>query len=288
MKILVTGAGGQLSSELTALASEFPQFEILALPVDALDITDRHQVAAVFERERPGACINAAAYTAVDKAEQDRDTAYAVNAYATGILAGACAAAGARFIHVSTDYVFDGQGTRPYREDDPTGPLGVYGASKLKGEELCFAADPSAIVVRTAWVFSSYGNNFVKTMLRLMGERPALSIVNDQHGCPTYAADLARTVLQILAGDKWVPGTYHFSNAGETTWYRFAEAIRDKAGLSCALQPITTDQYPTPAKRPAWSVLDTTKIRTTYGLHIRGWEECLDDCLEKLQVRQSK
>ncbi|RYZ21131.1 MAG: dTDP-4-dehydrorhamnose reductase [Chitinophagaceae bacterium] len=282
MKILITGAGGQLSSELTALASQFPQFQLVALSVDDLDITDREKVAAVFERERPGACINAAAYTAVDKAEQDRDTAYAVNADATGILAAACAASGARFLHVSTDYVFDGQGSRPYREDDSTGPLGVYGASKLQGEELCFAADPSAIVVRTAWVFSSYGNNFVKTMLRLMRERPSLSIVDDQRGCPTYAADLARTLLQILASGKWVPGIYHFSNSGETTWYRFAVAIRDGAGIDCALQPITTDQYPTPARRPSWSVLDTGKIRDTYGIRIRNWEECLAECLSLL------
>jgi dTDP-4-dehydrorhamnose reductase len=283
MKILVTGAGGQLSSELERLAASYPAFELLALPVDALDITDRAAVDAVFERERPGACINAAAYTAVDKAEQDTETAYRVNADAVGYLAAASVRHGARFVHVSTDYVFDGKGNVPYREEDPATPLGVYGASKLRGEQLCLEADPSALIIRTAWVFSGYGNNFVKTMLRLMRERPSLSIVDDQRGCPTYAADLADAILNILSGDKWEPGIFHYSNSGETTWFRFADAIRKHCGLNCALTPISTDQYPTPAQRPSWSVLDTRKITASYGLQIRSWEDGLAECLGRLQ-----
>jgi dTDP-4-dehydrorhamnose reductase len=283
MKILVTGAGGQLSSELERLATRFPQFEINALPVDKLDITDPVAVDILFERMRPNVCINAAAYTAVDKAEEDRDTAYRVNATATGFLAAAAARVRARFVHVSTDYVFEGAGSKPYREDDPTGPLSVYGASKLEGEQRCLEADPSAIIIRTAWVFSSFGNNFVKTMLRLMRERPSLNIVDDQHGCPTYAADLALAILEILASKNWQPGIYHFSNSGETNWYRFAEAIRAHCGINCSLSPISTDQYPTPARRPSWSVLDTSKIVRTYGLKIRPWEECLAECLELLK-----
>jgi dTDP-4-dehydrorhamnose reductase len=283
MKILVTGAGGQLSSELTALAPAFPQFEIVALPVDALDITSREQVEEVFKQQAPHVCINAAAYTAVDKAEQEPDIAYRVNADAAGILAEACVKHKARFIHVSTDYVFSGKGDRPYKEDDATSPLGVYGASKQKGEALCLAANPETLVLRTAWVFSSFGSNFVKTMLRLMTQRDSLGIVGDQHGCPTYAADLARVMLEILASGKWVPGIYHFSNEGPTTWFQFADAIRDHCGLSCTLNAITTDQYPTPAQRPAYSVMDTSKIRNTYGITIRPWQECLAECLELLQ-----
>jgi dTDP-4-dehydrorhamnose reductase len=283
MKILVTGAGGQLSSELTALASAFPQFEIVALSIDALDITSREQVATVFDQTAPHVCINAAAYTAVDKAEQESEIAYRVNADAAAILAEACVKHSARFIHVSTDYVFNGKGTHPYKEDDPTSPLGVYGASKQKGEELCLALNPDALIIRTAWVFSSFGNNFVKTMLRLMAQRDTLGIVGDQHGCPTYAADLARVMLEILASGKWVPGIYHFSNEGPTTWYRFAEAIRAHCGFTCTLNAITTDQYPTPAQRPAYSVMDTGKIKSTYGISIRPWKECLTECLELLQ-----
>ncbi|RYY63928.1 MAG: dTDP-4-dehydrorhamnose reductase [Chitinophagaceae bacterium] len=285
MKILVTGAGGQLASELEVLAAARPTDQFVFRSVTDLDITDAEAVWKAIADEEPDFCINAAAYTAVDKAETEPEPAFRVNAEGTRFLAAACAAKGARFLHVSTDYVFAGDGERPYREDDPTGPQGVYGASKRKGEELAFEAAPDTIVVRTAWVYSSFGHNFVKTMLRLMRERDSLSVVNDQQGCPTYAADLAAALLQIIDSGKWVPGIYHFSNEGATTWFRFAEAIRDRAGITCDLRPITTDQYPTPACRPAYSVLDTAKIRDTWGLSIRSWEECLDECLALLSAQ---
>ena len=287
MKILVTGAGGQLASELEVLAAARFTDQFLFRSAEDLDITDAEAVWQAIADEEPDYCINAAAYTAVDKAEAEPEPAFRVNAEGTRFLAAACAAKGVRFVHVSTDYVFSGNGQQPYREDDPTGPIGVYGESKRKGEELAFEAAPDSIVVRTAWVYSSFGHNFVKTMLRLMRERESLSVVDDQQGCPTYAADLAAALLQIIDSGKWVPGIYHFSNEGATTWFRFAVAIRDRAGLSCVLHPISTDQYPTPARRPAYSVLDTTKIRDTYGLRIRGWEECLDECLSKLDAVRS-
>lgn len=282
MKVLVTGAGGQLASELEVLAAARPTDQFLFRSEKDLDITDAEAVWQALASEEPDFCINAAAYTAVDKAEIDPETAFRVNAEGARFLAAACAAKGTRFLHVSTDYVFAGDGERPYREDDPASPAGVYGASKRKGEELAFEAAPDTIVVRTAWVYSSFGHNFVKTMLRLMRERDSLSVVADQQGCPTYAADLAAALLHIIDSGKWVPGIYHFSNEGPTTWFHFAEAIRDGAGLSCTLQAITTAQYPTPARRPAYSVLDTTKIRDTYGLAIRPWPVCLTECLALL------
>ncbi|GAB4092483.1 SDR family oxidoreductase [Flaviaesturariibacter terrae] len=282
MKFLVTGAGGQLASELEVLAAGRPGDLFEFLSVIDLDITDGEAVWKAIADSGAQYCINAAAYTAVDKAESDADTAFRVNAEGTHFLAAACAARGVRFLHVSTDYVFDGNGTRPYREEDPAAPVGIYGASKRKGEELCFEANPDAIVLRTAWVYSSFGHNFVKTMLRLMPEREQISVVNDQQGCPTYAADLAAAILHIVDSGKWEPGIYHFNNEGPTTWYDFAEAIRARCGFACTVQPITTDQYPTAAKRPAYSVLDTAKIRATWGLRIRPWQECLDECLRKL------
>jgi dTDP-4-dehydrorhamnose reductase len=282
MKILVTGAGGQLSSELEVLSQARPQDEFVFLSIDQLDITNKNAVGSVFDNHRPDYCINAAAYTAVDKAETDSDTAFKVNADATQFLAEASVKAGARFVHISTDYVFEGNGTRPYREDDATAPQSVYGASKREGEERCLAADPNAIIIRTAWVYSSFGHNFVKTMLRLMPEKESLSIVSDQHGCPTYAADLAAAILFIIDSGKWIPGIYHYSNSNPTTWFDFAEAIRSHYGFSCRLIPISTDQYPTPAKRPAYSVLDTSKIRATFGLPVRSWQVALNDCLQSL------
>ncbi|RYY95124.1 MAG: dTDP-4-dehydrorhamnose reductase [Chitinophagaceae bacterium] len=286
MKILVTGAGGQLGQELQALAPRFPHYQFVFLSRSALDLGDGRAIHAVIASERAAYCINAGAYTAVDKAESEPDAAFRVNGHGVGQLAAACAQADTRLIHISTDYVFDGAATAPYRESDPTAPVGVYGASKRMGEELCGAANPNAVIIRTAWVYSAFGHNFVKTMLRLLPQKESLSVVSDQHGCPTYAADLAGALLQIIESGKWVPGIFHYSNAGPTTWYHFAAAIRAHCGFACTLHAITTDQYPTPAKRPAWSVLDTQKIRETYGLGIRSWEECLAECLALLRCGQ--
>ncbi|RYY39308.1 MAG: dTDP-4-dehydrorhamnose reductase [Chitinophagaceae bacterium] len=270
MKILVTGAGGQVARELAQLAAKRPMDEFVFRSSTELNITHADSVWQAIADEEPDYCINAAAYTAVDKAEADPETAFLVNAEGPRLLAAACAAKGARFLHISTDYVFDGNASEPYREDDPVNPLGVYGASKRKGEVQSMEANRETIIVRTAWVYSAFGNNFVKTMLRLMRERPQLSVVNDQHGCPTYAADLAAALLHIIDSGKWTPGIYHYCNEGATTWYHFAEAIRDRAALSTQLLPISTEQYPTPARRPAYSVLDTTKFRSTFGAEIRA------------------
>jgi dTDP-4-dehydrorhamnose reductase len=292
--ILVTGAAGQLGSELRDLAEMYPSlhfrfFDRTDLPLDRPDL-----LAKVFEDLRPLVCLNAAAYTAVDKAESDAVHAFAINAEAVGDLAILCKLWGSLLIHISTDYVFDGQGKEPYREVDPTSPLGVYGASKLLGEKLAFNTYERVLVIRTSWVYSAYGKNFVKTMLRLMGEKESLGVVDDQHGRPTYAADLASAILDICALYQTVPfdvrrndarfrGIYHYADEGAITWYDFARAIASLSGSSCEINPIPTSAYPTPARRPAYSVLDTNRIEATFRLRIPDWKESLRRCLEKLK-----
>lgn len=280
--ILITGANGQLGSELRALQAKYPAYQLIGTDRSTLPIQDAAAVQSWFAQHQPAFCINAAAYTAVDKAETNEADAYDINATATGILAAACAAQGTKFIHVSTDYVFNGSSADPYTEDQPTDPINVYGASKLKGEELALQHNAESIIIRTAWVYSEFGNNFVKTMLRLMKERESLNVVSDQVGAPTYAADLASAIMQIIDGGKWTPGIYHYSNQGRISWYDFAVAIRDLSGLSCAVNPIPSAQYPTPARRPSFSLLDTYKIRTTFGLSIPEWKESLQVCLQQL------
>jgi dTDP-4-dehydrorhamnose reductase len=254
VKILVTGGGGQLGRSVAARADAW------APDVDELDICDPAHAARVAGHDL---VINAAAYTAVDKAEGERDKAFAINRDGAGHLARACAERGIRLLHVSTDYVFDGTGTRPYREDDPIAPLGVYGASKAEGEQAVHEA--GGTVVRTSWLFAEGGPSFVHTMLRLAKERPVLRVVADQRGCPTYAGDLADALLALGKLPRLAP-TYHYCNAGETTWHAFATAIieegRRRVPLACErIEAITTAEYPTPAKRPAYSVLDTNRIR---------------------------
>ena len=282
--ILITGANGQLGSELRALEQQYPAYQFIGADRHALPIQDEAAVNRWFTEHQPAYCINAAAYTAVDKAETDQEQAYAINANGTAYLSAACTAHGARFIHVSTDYVFNGSSAQPYKETDPTDPINVYGASKLKGEELCVQNNPDSIIIRTAWVYSGFGNNFVKTMLRLMRDRPALNVVNDQIGAPTYAADLAAAILQIIDQGVWKAGIYHYSNQGRISWYDFAVAIRNHSGSNCEVHPIPSSQYPTPAKRPSFSLLDTEKIRSAFQLQIPAWEESLLRCLQQLNV----
>lgn len=281
--ILVTGANGQLGSEIRTLAATQPQHRFLFNDRDEVDITDVQQVEACFAGFTPDYCINCAAYTAVDKAETDPDTAHQINAIAVKNLAAACTKFNTKFIHVSTDYVFDGMGNEPYKEDHPTEPVSVYGKTKLQGEQEARAANPDVIIIRTAWVYSAHGHNFVKTMLRLMQSKPELGVVADQWGSPTYAADLAEAILQIVASGKWVPGVYHFSNAGAITWHQFAQAIKELSRFDCTVKPITTAEYPTPATRPAYSVMDTQKIQQVYGIHLKDWKESLRVCLQQLQ-----
>jgi dTDP-4-dehydrorhamnose reductase len=258
MKVLIAGAAGQLGRALQATAPAGVM--ILAPPEDAFDILDEAKVSAVVSATAPALVVNAAAYTQVDRAETDAETAEAVNGRAAGRLAGAAAATGARFVHVSTDFVFDGLSALPYAPDASPCPLGVYGATKLSGERQVAAAHPGALIVRTAWVYAAQGNNFVRTMLRLMRERDELRVVADQVGTPTHAASLARAIWALDAAG--ATGIFHWTDAGVASWYDFAVAIRDEAlaiGLldrRTAVVPIRTSDYPTPARRPAMSVLD--------------------------------
>lgn len=280
--VLVTGSNGQLGKELQHLADQYPQFRFVFASREDLPLHHFGLAENFFIGIRPQYCINCAAYTAVDKAESESDLAELVNGEAVGHLAALCKKYNTKLIHISTDYVFDGNQERPYIETNPTGPVSVYGKTKLRGEHLCLKEDPDAIIIRTAWVYSEFGNNFVKTMIRLMKDRMELNVVNDQIGAPTYAADLAKAILEILVSRKWVPGIYHYSNSGKISWYDFAEKIKFLTGSACVIHPIPTSKYPTPAKRPHFSLLDTTKISTTFGLQIYPWDERLGVCINRL------
>jgi dTDP-4-dehydrorhamnose reductase len=280
--ILVTGANGQLGREMQVIAAGFPAYNFLFVTKEILPIDDHAAVRHYFEAHAMDICINCAAYTAVDKAETEKEKAFAINGDAVGNLAALCKEKNIRFIHISTDYVFDGAATAPYKEDHPVHPVGVYGASKLKGEELAMQNNPASIIIRTSWVYSSFGNNFVKTMLRLMKERESINVVDDQQGCPTYAADLAAAIMQIISIGTPAAGIYNFSNSGVISWYQFAAAIKELTNSSCAVHPIPSSQYPTPAKRPAYSVMDTGKIQSTFNVEIPAWKASLKKCLALL------
>ena len=280
--IMVTGANGQLGTCLQQLSVKYPQFEFHFSDRDTLPLDDFDLVNNTFAELKPAFCINAAAYTAVDKAESDKEAVFLHNADAVGNLAKACAAAGTKFLHISTDYVFDGNGTAPYKETDPVDPVNTYGASKLAGEQQATTNDPAVIIIRTSWVYAAHGNNFVKTMIRLMNERESIGVVGDQFGSPTYALDLAQACLDIIVGGKWIPGVYHFSNGGNISWHQFALAIKERIGSNCVVNSIATSQYPTPAKRPAYSVMDKTKIHEQLGIEITPWEDSLALCLKAL------
>lgn len=278
-KVLVTGANGQLGKELRQLEKAWPQFDFLFLSREDLPIHHFELVRNYFEAVHPNYLINCAAYTAVDKAESEKELAYQINAEAVGVLAAICQQQHCRFIHISTDYVFDGTAKRPYNEDDPCSPQSVYGASKCEGEKLALQFNPDSIIIRTSWVYSSFGKNFVKTILRLLQEKPSLSVVNDQFGSPTYAADLAEAILSIISAKYWKPGIYNYSNSGNISWYDFAVAIAELQRSAVPIEGISTDQYPTPARRPAFSVLDKTKITQAFGVPIKDWRESLARCL---------
>ena len=282
-KILVTGANGQLGRELQDLAAGYPAFDFFFAGRDLLAVDDPQQIADIFSTHQPAWVINCAAYTAVDKAQTDKEAAFRINGDAPGYLAAACRDAGARLIHISTDYVFPGDSDIPLKETDPTGPINVYGASKLAGEQQALAQNPEGtVIIRTSWVYSRYGSNFVKTMIRLMTERPIINVVEDQIGSPTYAADLAAAILHILAGDHFLPGIYHYSNEGRISWYQFALAIREDIGSTCTVNPIPTSGFPTPAKRPHYSLLDKSLIRNTFHVAIPNWRPSLQSCIARL------
>lgn len=282
--VWVTGAHGQLGQCLQSLASQLPQYHFVFTNRTQLSI-DNPEAINIFFAETPIAwCINCAAYTAVDKAETEVETAMRINGTAVGYLADACFSNGAKFIHISTDYVFNGLAHTPYKETDAVDPVNQYGASKLFGEQMAVAANPDSIIIRTSWVYAPHGHNFVKTMLRLMAQKESISVVNDQWGRPTYAMDLAAAILHIIQQPNPQSGIYHYSNSGEPiTWYDFAVAIKAFTNSPCAVLPTDTAGYPTLAKRPAYSVLDTTVIEKQFNLTIPHWKESLQVCLQQLE-----
>lgn len=283
--ILVTGANGQLGKEFRKLAVAYPQYIFLFATRDELAIENFDAVEQYFTSNSINFCVNCAAYTAVDKAEAEEEAAFLINAAAVGNLAKACATFKTQLIHISSDYVFDGTAHQPYKETDATNPIGVYGQSKLKGEELALENDPSAIIIRTSWVFSSYGNNFVKTMLRLMKEKESINVVDDQWGSPTYAAHIAGAVMHIIehgALANHQSNIFNYCSEGVINWYQFAVAIKELTDSNCIINPIPTSQYPTAAKRPHYSALDTTRIKDSFDMAIPGWKESLRRCLELL------
>jgi dTDP-4-dehydrorhamnose reductase len=279
--ILITGAQGQLGHEFQALQESFPQYHFLFAGRNELQIADEDSVKKYFAENEIDICINCAAYTAVDKAEAEKELAIAVNASAVGYLANACKKSTAQFIHISTDYVFDGKANTPYKTDDKTDPVNFYGQTKLDGELNALKENPDSIIIRTAWVYSSFGNNFVKTMMRLMSEKESIGVVNDQRGAPTYAADLASAVMHIIDKNNFVAGIYHYSNKGNISWCDFAKEIAAQINSTCVVNAIATSQFPTPAARPAYSVLDTQKIETVFNLEIPNWKKSLQDCIAK-------
>ena len=282
LKILVTGANGQLGRELQFVAESYPELEFIFLSKEDLPIQNSSAVQHYFSFIKPQFCINCAAYTAVDKAETEIEKAFLINGTATGILASACVKFNVKFIHISTDYVFNGNAVVPYEEDDKVDPVNTYGASKLKGEQLAIANNKHTIIIRTSWVYSQFGNNFVKTMIRLMKEKEFLTVVNDQSGSPTYAADLAKVIIDIIKSNEWKAGIFHYSNEGIISWYEFARAIKDNIKSSCIINSITTTDFPTPARRPKFSGLNKRKIKSNYNCNIPEWETSLKICLEKI------
>ena len=280
-KVLVTGANGQLGSEMRELSSHYPQYTFTFADRSTLDLSNLYQFEDYFDNNRFDAIINCAAYTAVDKAESESDLTDSINHRFVSMLANIAKRDDSTLIHISTDYVYDGKNHHPYIESDPTDPQGVYGRTKRDGENAILEAAPSnSIIIRTSWVYSSFGNNFVKTMLRLGRERDSLGVIFDQIGTPTYAHDLAETILEILPKiHNKVPEIYHYSNEGAASWYDFAKAIFELSDISSQVNPITTDQYPTPATRPHYSLLNKAKIKNDFGITIPYWRDSLKACL---------
>lgn len=287
MNFLVTGSRGQLGSELQALQDATSGHAWHFCDLLELDITEASKVEAFCRDYEIGAIVNCAAYTAVDKAESESELAFKVNRDGAASLAAAARAVGAHLVHVSTDYVFDGTNHRPYRENDPVAPCGVYGRSKLGGEEAIHNSGCSHLIIRTSWLYSAHGRNFVKTMLRLGGEREQIGVVFDQIGTPTWAADLAGAIVTMLGQldpTSQYAETFHYSNEGVCSWYDFAKAVMDAEGLRCKVLPIETSDYPTPAARPHFSVLNKRKIREQFGLDIPHWYDSMLKMLQELRV----
>jgi dTDP-4-dehydrorhamnose reductase len=284
LNVLVTGANGQLGSELHAIAHAYPQYHFTFANRSTLDLSNLCKMEDYFDDKDFDAIINCAAYTAVDKAESEPELAESINHRAISLLSKIAKSKEITLIHISTDYVFDGNNYRPYIESDPTDPQGVYGRTKCDGEKAIQSIAPAnTIIIRTSWVYSTFGNNFVKTMLRLGKERDTLGVIFDQVGTPTYARDLAVTILEVLPNiQNSTPNIYHYSNEGCTSWYDFAKAIFELSNVACNVNPITTDQYPTAATRPLYSLLNKSKIKNDFNLSIPYWRDSLKECLNTL------
>jgi len=284
VNILITGSNGQLGNEIRILAEDYPDFEFLYTDIAELDITDPLKVDAYFVANQPQVIINCAAYTAVDKAESDEAIAYLINAKAVENLSKSASAIGALMVHISTDYVFDGKSYLPYNETDITNPQSAYGRSKLAGEDAVSQFAGKGLILRTSWLYSAFGSNFVKTMIRYGNERDELNVVFDQVGTPTYARDLARTILDIIPQALQHSGTelFHYSNEGVASWYDFARTVIAFSGINCEIKPILTKDYPLPAPRPCFSVLNKSKIKETYNIRIPYWSDSVKHCIDRL------
>ena len=286
MVVLVTGANGQLGQSIQFIANQYPNVQFIYTDYQELDITNFESCHTVFAKYKPQFCINTAAYTAVDKAESEAEKAHLINVIGPENLAKVCKEYNTILLHISTDFIFDGTSTQPYLETDIPNPKSVYGQTKLDGELAVQKNWEKHFIIRTSWVYSQFANNFMKTMLRLASERDSLSVVNDQIGTPTYAVDLAEVLMNIIQSsitNKPSPfGIYNFSNEGVCSWYDFAAAIFHQKGITIDLQPIPTSAYPTPAKRPSYSVLDKSKIKNTFNLKINDWKTSLNSCLNQL------
>jgi dTDP-4-dehydrorhamnose reductase len=280
-KVLVTGANGQLGNELRAISPNFDNLKFFFTDVDDLDISNRDALENYFKNSAIDFVINCAAYTQVDKAEAERESAMMLNATAPGYLAEFSEIYKFRMIHISTDFVFDGTQNTPYTEEDEENPIGYYAKTKLAGEKAVIENSPNWMIIRTSWLYSSFGNNFVKTMLKYGRERGLLNVVFDQIGTPTYARDLAEAILQIISdpGTYSINGIFHYSNEGVISWYDFAKTILEIKKVECKVNPIRTVDYPTPAKRPAYSVLDKAKFKETFGLEVPYWKDSLRECM---------
>ncbi|MFH6958401.1 dTDP-4-dehydrorhamnose reductase [Flavobacterium aquidurense] len=274
-KILVTGANGQLGSELAVLSSNYTQYKWVFADRTQVTLDDLGILKIQLNRIQPDVIFNCAAYTAVDKAETEKEQAFSINHLAVELISKYSRENNAKLIHISTDYVFDGTSSISLHEEEETNPINVYGASKRAGEISCLKENPNSIIIRTSWVYSKFGNNFVKTMQRLMQEREAINVVNDQIGSPTYAADLAQAMIAILEFPEWIPGIYNYSNEGEISWYEFALSIKECGGYNCNVGGIVSASYPTPAKRPAFSLLDKSKIKRVYAIDVPDYKESL-------------
>ena len=282
MKILITGKNGQLGSELHDLKETYPQYQMVFVDREQMDLSNPIQITAVLEKEQPNIIVSAGAYTAVDKAETDQELCDAVNHLAVKTMGTWAAENHAKVIHISTDYVFDGTSSVPLKETDTTAPINVYGLTKLKGEEALKVSGADFVIIRTAWVYSTYGANFVKTMMRLMNEREEIGVVADQVGTPTYARDLAKAIMTVIEAKTFISGIYHFSNEGKISWHEFATAVKEIKGYKTKINAIGSDAFSTPAKRPNFSLLDKTKIKEVYAVKVPDWKDSLAEMLSKI------